>query len=530
MKRPDFHIKVIEGVDRKKIFSLRENDITIGRKLSAGEEKPGFILLEDSTVSRIHADLHWNDFKKTYSIRHRSRTNPTRVNGKIVEEYLLQPGDSVTMGDVCFLFEDESQPADSSDMIFSGIKLLVVEGGNKGDAFTPSMRRIYIGRKRSVTATRMGEAGIQLDDDSIGEDEALLTWNETEKLYSLSPCQGHRNPKISRIEEDADQPRLIQVRTREFIFPQDLLIIGNNILMVLQDDRLMETFKGPAPQKPGREAPGGKKRTGSAPRQAAAPPPKTPPAAVVRPVASNKPSGDLARERTSAWKFKPGFEIEIHEKPDREERVFFLQGSLSEGRTITLGREGKRTNEIELKNPSVAPEQALLKYTGGGFNLVSQSAEPPVILNGSTLTGGEEVSLVSGDRLDIADSVIFFHDRSKVPVPAKYALEVTEGVRWERGRRFPLSGTVLAGRSNECAVRLADSEVSRIHCRFRTEGDACFVTHLSTTNPTFINGVSLSPGRERPIEPGDVLRLSGGTVLTLLKAKRERLEMESSNA
>jgi|GEM_PF-5726886 len=547
MKRPAFHITVTEGVDRGKVFALKEDDITIGRKLSAGEEKPGRILLEDATVSREHGILHWNDYRKTYSLRHRSHTNPTRVNGKIIEEYLLEPGDAVSMGDVCFIFEDESQEADSSDMIYSGIKLLVVEGKNKGDTFTPSRRRIFIGRIRAATTT-CRDAGIQLDDETLEENEALLIWNDAEKLYALSSCQGRRNPRISRVDEGGIQPRLIKVKSREFVLPQDLLIMGNTILMVMQDERLLETFKGQTPEKPKRERPPAPpppppppvperiiprekeppseevRAKHSLPRKVIpAPLHKSTPAADIKSNAKGAPLENLFQEHTSAWKVQPDFEIEIVEKPDRKERIAFLRSALTEGRIIAVGRGGE--SEIELKSPDVAFEQALLKFSGGKFLLISRSTKPPNELNGSPLQVGEEVPLASGDRLTMGDVSLFFFDRSAALKECLYSLEVTEGVRWEKGRNYPLGQTALIGRSPECSVRLADTEVSRVHCRIRTEGDSCFITHLSATNPTFINGVSLPPKRERRISAGDVLRLSSATVLTLVKAKRDHLDI-----
>lgn len=545
MKRPAFHITVTEGVDRGKVFALKESDITIGRKFSAGEEKPGCILLEDATVSREHGVLHWNDYKKTYGLRHRSHTNPTRVNGKITEECLLEPGDVISMGDVSFVFDDESPEADSSDMIYSGIKLLVIEGENKDETFTPSRRRVLIGRRGGAGTVRR-DAGIILDDETIGENEALLIWNDSDKRYSLSSCQSRKAPKISRVDEGATQPRLIRVDKREFILPQDLLIIGNTILMVMQDERLLETFKGQIPEKRKQERPPAPPPPPPAP-QRITPRVKEPPSAEeqakhsfprkVLPAPTHKPTPsadifskdkgappeNLFQEHTSAWKVQPDFEIEIVEKSERRERIAFLRSALAEGRTIPIGKG--EASEIELRSREIAGVQALLKFSGGKFYLVSRSLKPPNVLNGSSLQIGEEAPLASGDRLAMGDVNLFFFDRSAGLKECLYSLEITEGVRWEKGRSYPLRETALIGRSLECSIQLADTEVSRVHCRIRTEGDSCFLTHLSATNPTFINGVSLPPERERRLSAGDALRLSSATVLTLVKTKRDHLDI-----
>jgi hypothetical protein len=73
------------------------------------------------------------------------------------------------------------------------------------------------------------------------------------------------------------------------------------------------------------------------------------------------------------------------------------------------------------------------------------------------------------------------------------------------GRSHPLSGerTVL-GRSRECDVRVADTNVSRRHAELRREDDAFWIVDLGSTNGTELNGRRVERAR---VEDGDRITL-----------------------
>lgn len=91
-------IRVVSGPDKGRTFPLDQREITIGRARSAGDRAPGWILLNDSTISRIHTDLVWSDDEKGYKLLHRSDTNPTKVNEQPVGEHLVKAGDQIQVG------------------------------------------------------------------------------------------------------------------------------------------------------------------------------------------------------------------------------------------------------------------------------------------------------------------------------------------------------------------------------------------------------------------------------------------------
>jgi hypothetical protein len=86
------------------------------------------------------------------------------------------------------------------------------------------------------------------------------------------------------------------------------------------------------------------------------------------------------------------------------------------------------------------------------------------------------------------------------------ALLIAEGKRMPLG---PHGGVV--GRSRECDVVLADSNVSRRHAEIRPDGrDGWVLTDLGSTNGVRVNGRRADPGRPVAIAPGDQLDI--GTV------------------
>ena len=78
---------------------------------------------------------------------------------------------------------------------------------------------------------------------------------------------------------------------------------------------------------------------------------------------------------------------------------------------------------------------------------------------------------------------------------------------WQ-GRDYPLAeGGNLVGRGRHCQAVIPDSTVSREHARISCDSVTreATIEHLSTVNPTVVNGVEVS--EPRPLYSGDVIGL-----------------------
>ncbi|MFP2929240.1 PAS domain S-box protein [Pyxidicoccus sp. 3LG] len=89
------------------------------------------------------------------------------------------------------------------------------------------------------------------------------------------------------------------------------------------------------------------------------------------------------------------------------------------------------------------------------------------------------------------------------------------------GKAYRLEpGEHVIGRGSDATVRIDDHGVSRKHARIiRTDGGACHVTDLESTNGTLLNGVPVTTAE---LQEGD--RLQIGTVTVFRFSKREVLE------
>jgi hypothetical protein len=80
-----------------------------------------------------------------------------------------------------------------------------------------------------------------------------------------------------------------------------------------------------------------------------------------------------------------------------------------------------------------------------------------------------------------------------------------------------ISGETVAGRRPEAGVTpLGDRYMSSRHARFRVSGGRVTVTDLDSKNRTFVNEAPIPPHQERPLSPGDTVRM-GNTVLRLAR-------------
>jgi hypothetical protein len=79
------------------------------------------------------------------------------------------------------------------------------------------------------------------------------------------------------------------------------------------------------------------------------------------------------------------------------------------------------------------------------------------------------------------------------------------------GKRYAVApGGATIGRSRECDIVLADSNVSRRHAELRPLGDGWTITDLGSTNGVKVNGQAVRPGEPHPVAAGD--QLDVGTV------------------
>lgn len=93
-------------------LTWRESDAPKARNLDSGgsttigRAEGTTVRLDDAEVSRDHAEIHFEG--GSFVLANRSRTNPTRINGRPVEEAVLRDQDELLLGAMTLRFHDLS--------------------------------------------------------------------------------------------------------------------------------------------------------------------------------------------------------------------------------------------------------------------------------------------------------------------------------------------------------------------------------------------------------------------------------------
>jgi FHA domain-containing protein len=118
------------------------------------------------------------------------------------------------------------------------------------------------------------------------------------------------------------------------------------------------------------------------------------------------------------------------------------------------------------------------------------------------------------EQLEAGATMIY---KPKTPVPTQAASPVELGLEQETvalifdGRRREVTERrVVIGRSRDCEIQLADTNVSRRHAELRQEGASYWIVDLGSTNGMEVNGKRVKRAKLRD---GDTITL-GSTELT----------------
>ncbi len=100
-----FQLRVLSGPGAGTVSPLTRPHFNLGRAHQKVDDTTEWIFLEDSTVSRLHAEIVWAEEHQSYQLFHRSQTNPTMVNQQAVDKVLLGLGDEIRLGMVAMKLE-----------------------------------------------------------------------------------------------------------------------------------------------------------------------------------------------------------------------------------------------------------------------------------------------------------------------------------------------------------------------------------------------------------------------------------------
>lgn len=215
-------LRIISGPGKGLTHPIDSKQFSIGRARTTDDRQAGWFRLNDDAVSRLHAELFWDEAKKQFKLMHRSQTNLTYVNEEAVDETWLKAGDMIKMGAITLeLQEAESRFAgDPEDFVLpleqradlmrapSRSTFAVRTPREPAKAPAPVKRKVSIevpsgfrldgvsgesyelkGFKIAIASTLAGGDEKPFDQEHLIEGldaELLIDWDEREKCFSLS--------------------------------------------------------------------------------------------------------------------------------------------------------------------------------------------------------------------------------------------------------------------------------------------------------------------------------------------------------
>ncbi|NGX28790.1 MAG: hypothetical protein K940chlam1_00977 [Candidatus Anoxychlamydiales bacterium] len=254
------------------VLNLEEKDEWI---LGRDPDQSTFVL-EDTTVSRKHAKIYKTE--EGYVIKNLSTTNPIEVNDERVDEYILEEGDKIKLGDSIFLFtalseEDlEEEPEEQEEKIEEELKepkeeiieekvskksledldetifeeseeempvplviespfiLKVVSGPNAGSEFGMEKSKSYIIGKDSTLSD------IIFADLSVSKQNTKITIDENQNIFIED--LGSKNGTYVNNK---------QIKEKTPVSSNDLITLGTTTFLIVEREAAQETIYSPAP-------------------------------------------------------------------------------------------------------------------------------------------------------------------------------------------------------------------------------------------------------------------------------------------
>ena len=147
-------IRAKRGFPRGGVFPLGDRELTIGR------DPESDIRLElDSPASRHHATVY--KVLNVWHVKDLGSLNGTELNGTLIKDQTLKNGDTITIGEAVFVFEDSDVPASKSGSRTSGnrplspedeeIQATVREMSVKTERLKAEISKAIIGQKEIVS-------------------------------------------------------------------------------------------------------------------------------------------------------------------------------------------------------------------------------------------------------------------------------------------------------------------------------------------------------------------------------------------
>jgi pSer/pThr/pTyr-binding forkhead associated (FHA) protein len=199
--------RLIQKNNPKRSFEMRKDSFLVGRSQECD------ITLPEAYVSRVQAKVSFENGR--HFIKNMGR-NALRVNGRVTAGDFLKPGDEITFGRTCFLYQPGAEPtvestSEAKTMLASDAaeaplerRLVCTSPSGQATAHCLSQSKIVIGRSQ--------EADIVLNDPSISRYHCVIEAREgfyhIRNISASNPLTINQEPAAEKRLYSGDQLKI----------------------------------------------------------------------------------------------------------------------------------------------------------------------------------------------------------------------------------------------------------------------------------------------------------------------------------
>lgn len=461
-----FELFVVQGEGQGSALPLRFKHITLGRTDQDSPPDEAAITFPEPTVSRVHAVLEWDEKNKRYVIEHRSRTNPTTVNGvTLVRTQMVAPGDRIKIGLVVVELRrvtatvDKAPPA-PVPLLETTRFLVVLSGADRGKICPLSYPRMHLrvpeGLPEEESLTNVVVAG-------VGEWSVDFVQHEGRLFVECLQRPGVITRFSGLVYE-----RLTGARQRVDLSGTSVLVCGDVALAPADRQRAEKLSE--------------KLRANEA--------------------TGEQLIDDVKPGAPPYWPGTDEFILRVLSGTDRGSTLWIDPSRLCG--PIVVGPVGTTGAHVEIPDREAAKLSITFANDGVSVGLRNED-DKAFNHNWETLRAGDEVELVSGDRITMGRTMMSFEH---IPVQVRiesYAL-------FNGKTEMPLvRATNYVGYRPENELRIDDRRLGPRHglVDVRRGGDF-YYKHLNPETSVWIGEDEVKNGEEHPLRAGDRLLLTDG--------------------
>ncbi|HXE72412.1 MAG TPA: FHA domain-containing protein [Candidatus Nitrosotenuis sp.] len=467
---------VLEGGGKGSRHYLDRPRLTLGRKDEGEEPEPGVVAFPEPTVSRVHALLEWDPARHRYLLVHRSRTNPTVLNGvQVLDREYVKAGDRIKLGNLVLevrrVAPQEAAPAQAlPERVETGLFLVALTGPARGALHPLNYSRLVLKEPGSEPDPR---PGIFLA--GLGPLEAFLIYRPDLPGQFLVECPSGPRPVLVHAERGQIHLWVVGPREPLELGRDTLLVAGQVVLWPCGLERAGEVSEA---VKEGR--------------------------AGIHPLLESLRPG-----QEDLWAGPEVHRLRVLSGPEQGSTVWLRPDELAG--PVTLGpRHARPLPQVHL--PDRQAPSVELDLEKGRFILRNTDPEKTVVVNWDEVTPEEEVPLVSGDRFRLGSTVILYEY-----LPVQRELEMVQARCGDLV--FPLPRQVCdVGYSTDCDVRIDNRALAPRHGQLIFREGRFFYKQRSSGWARLGERV-VRQGEEVPLNPGEPLSLMD--VVELVLERRE---------